>query len=60
MLAAAYDDIGLNPHALQLLDTRLRRLGFHLLRSAQIGNQRHMNQDRILVADLVLKLPDRF
>ena len=56
MFAAAYDDIRLNPHALQLLDTRLRGLGFHLLRGAQIRNQRHMNQDGVLMADFMLEL----
>ncbi len=58
MFAAAYDDVRLDSHALQFLDAGLGGLGLHLLRSAQIGNQSHVDQNRVVAADLVLELSD--
>ena len=53
----------LDPHALQLLDAGLGGLGLHLLRSAQIGDQGHVDQNRIVAGtetDLDLGHYERF
>ena len=60
MFAPAYDDIWLDAHSLQFFDACLCRLGLHLLRGAQIRDQRHMDQNGIFVPDLVLELSDGF
>ena len=36
--AAAYDDVGLDPHSLQFFDAGLGWFGFQLLGCAQIGD----------------------
>ena len=56
MLTPADDDIRLDAHALQILNTGLGRLGLQFLRSAQIRNQRYMDQNGIVMAHLMLEL----
>ena len=53
----AHQDIRQNPHPHQFADTGLGRLGLHLLGNLQPGNQRHMDHDGIVMADVMLKLP---
>ena len=57
MLTSADDDIRLDAHALQILNTGLGRLGLQLLRSTQIRNQRYMDQNGIVMPHLRLELP---
>lgn len=56
MLTSADDDIRLDAHALQILNTGLGGFGLQFLRSAQIRNQRYMDQNRIVMADFMLEL----
>ena len=58
MLTSADDDIRLDAHALQILNTGLGRLGLQLLRSTQIRNQRYMDQNGIVMPHLMLELTD--
>ena len=58
MLTSADDDIRLDAHALQILNAGLGRLGLQFLRSAQIRNQRYMDQNGIIMAHLMLELTD--
>ena len=58
MLGAAYDDIGLDAHALQLLDAGLGGFRLQLSGSLDIRNQRHMNQNGVLPSHIVLELAD--
>lgn len=60
MLASADDDIRLDAHALQILNTGLGRLGLQFLRSTQIRNQRYMDQNGIIMAHLMLELTNGF
>ena len=56
MFTSADDDIRLDAHALQILNTGLGRLGLQFLRSAQIRNQRYVDQNGIIMAHLMLEL----
>ena len=47
---------GWMPHALQILNTGLGRLGLQFLRSTQIRNQRYMDQNGVIMAHLMLEL----
>ena len=58
--AAADDDIGLDSHSLKLLNAGLGGFGFQFLGGAQIGNQGDVDQNRIFMSDLSLKLADGF
>lgn len=60
MLTSADDDIRLDAHALQILNTGLGRFGLQLLRSTQIRNQRYMDQNGIIMAHLMLELTNGF
>ena len=60
MFCPAYDDIRLYSHTLKFFDGSLGWLGFHLAGGFQIGNQRHMNNNCVLMADFMLELPYGF
>ena len=60
MLTSADDDIRLDAHALQILNTGLGRFGLQFLRSTQIRNQRYMDQNGIIMAHLMLELTNGF
>ena len=59
IFGAAYDDIRLDSHALELLDTGLGRLGLHLLGSAQIWNEGNVDENNVFPSLLMLELADR-
>ena len=52
LVAAQDDDVGIDAHALKLLDGMLRGLGFMFFRAAQIGDKGHMDKEAVLPADL--------
>ncbi len=58
MLRAADNDIRLDSHPLQLLYACLRGLCLHLLGSLKIGDERHMNENTVLMPNLMLELSD--
>ena len=60
MLASADNDIRLDSHALQLLDTCLCRLCLHFLGSGEPWDQCDMDQNGIFVSDFMLELTDGF
>lgn len=60
MLTSADDDIRLDAHALQILNTGLGGFGLQFLRSTQIRNQRYMDQNGIVMPHLMLELTDGF
>ncbi len=57
---AAYNDIRLDPHALQFLDTGLGGLGFQLLGCFQVWDQSDMDENGIFMSHIQLELPDGF
>ena len=59
MLGAQHEDVGLQTVLQQSLDGVLRRLGLQLARSGHVGDEREMNQRRILVPELVTQLAHR-
>ena len=59
MLASANQNIRLDSHTLQILDTGLSGLGLQFLGSAQVRDQGDMDQNSIFVSNLMLKLSDR-
>ncbi|SCH06300.1 Uncharacterised protein [uncultured Clostridium sp.] len=59
MFAPADDNIRPDPHTLQILHRSLGRLGLQLAGRLNIRNQGHMNQNRVLMAHIVLELTDR-
>ena len=59
MLGTAHNNVRPDPHALERFDARLGRLRFHFAGSLQIGDQRYVDQDGILAANVVLELTDR-
>ena len=58
VFAAAYQDIGLDAHALQVLDAGLSGLCLHLSGRLQVGDQGNMDQDGVAGADLMAELAD--
>ena len=60
ILGAAYDNIRLDSHSLQLLYACLGRLRLHFLGCLQIRYQCHVDQNDIFKSFLVLKLADGF
>ena len=56
MLASAHYDVGLDTHALEILDTGLRRLCLQFLRSTEVWDEGYMNKNCILMADFMLEL----
>ena len=60
ILGTAYNDIRLDSHSLKFLYACLGGLGFHLLRSPEIGNESYVDQNDILAPFLMLKLADGF
>ena len=59
-LGAANEDVGLNADLPQTLDGVLRRLGLGLAGGLQIRNQRQMDVQAVLLADIEGELADRF
>ena len=57
LVAAQHDDIRRDAHALQFLDRVLGGLGFVLVAAAQEGDQRHMDEERVLLSLLQADLP---
>ena len=60
ILAAAQQNVGLNPQAGQLADRMLGWLGFEFAGSLDVGHQRYMNRAGPLAAQLVAELAERF
>ena len=59
LLGTAYQDVCLQSQSLEFTDTHLCRLGFKLLGCMQIRHKRHMDHDRILMANIMLELANR-
>ncbi len=59
LVAAQHDDVRRDAHALQLLDRVLRGLGLVLVAAAQEGHERHVDEERVLLAPLQRDLPRR-
>ena len=59
-VAAAQQDFGLNAEARQFADRLLRRLGLELARGRDPRHQRRVDADRLVAAEVVPQLPDRF
>ena len=59
-LGAAKKNIGLNTDGAQFFDAVLRGLGFQFLRGGDPRNERDMNENAVLAADLMAHLPDSF
>ena len=58
-VGAAQQDGRLNADAEQFLDRMLRRLGLQLSGGRDVGQQRQVDEQRVLVPDLVAELADR-
>src|SRR5207247_2368484 len=58
-LSAADQDVRLNTDLPQFADGVLRRLGFRLAGGFQVGNQRQVDVETVLFADVEGELPDR-
>ena len=52
LIGAQDDNIGMNPHALQLFNRVLSRFGFMLLTAFDIRHQGHMDEKCVFVTDL--------
>ncbi len=52
MLGAANEDVGLNTDLPQLADRMLRGLGLELLGRLQVGHQREVDVEAVLLADI--------
>ena len=52
LVAAENNDVRVDAHALQFLDRVLRGFGLVLVRAAEEGNQRHMNEQTVFTTDL--------
>ena len=58
-VGTTYQDIRLNTHTLQFFDTGLCRFGFKLSGSFQIWDQRHMDENTVLMSHIMLELAER-
>ena len=59
-VGAAEQDVGLDADREQFFDRVLRGLGLQLLRGGDPGNQRDVNEDRVLAAQFLAHLADGF
>ena len=59
-VGAAEQNIGLNSDAEQFFHGVLRRLGLQFLRGGDEGNQRDVDEQRVLTAEFLAHLADRF
>ena len=59
-IAAAQQNVGLNPDAQHFFDAVLRRLGLQLAGRGDIRNQRDVNEKRVFRAEFQAHLADRF
>jgi hypothetical protein len=57
-LAAADEDVRLDPDLHQLANGVLRRLGLDLAGRGDVGHEGEVNEDRVVAADLLAELPD--
>ena len=58
LVAPEDDEVGIDPHALKLLDRVLGGLGLVLIGAPEEGHQRHMDKEAVLPAHLQRDLPD--
>ena len=59
-LGADDEDVRLDSDLHQLAHGVLRRLGLQLARGGDVRNEREVNEDRVLAADVVAELTDGF
>ena len=58
LVAPEDNEVGIDPHALKLLDRVLGGLGLVLIGALEEGHQRHMDKEAVLPAHLQRDLPD--
>ena len=59
-ITAAKQNVGLNPNAEHFLDAVLRGLGLELTGSGDVGDERNVNEERVLLAKLQAHLANGF
>ena len=59
-IGAAEQDVGLDADRPQIADAVLRRLGLELARGADERHQRQVDVERVVAADILAELADRF
>ena len=59
-IGAAEQDVGLDADRSQIADAVLRRLGLQLAGGADEGHQREVDVERVVAADVLPELADRF